>query len=105
LISTDVINEIYKPQIIKRPTEKKEFAYQSYGLGWFIDYYRNNLMIHHGGSSLGCQSLISFMPKEEMGVVVLCNKLCTLTEAISYSIYDKLLDLEPINWNLRKKVF
>lgn len=85
-------------QIFSQP----EMPHLMYGLGWMVQPYRGHELIHHGGNIDGFSALVSFMPREEIGVVVLANKNGTLmTNALTFSTYDRLLGLEPKDWNGR----
>jgi CubicO group peptidase (beta-lactamase class C family) len=53
---------------------------QDYGMGWNIQPYLGHHLNHVGGWIEGFVSWISFMPFEDIGVVVLCNMSdCELT--------------------------
>lgn len=45
----------------------------SYGLGWFVDSYKGQPVIHHGGNTLGFTSDLAFLPEAELGIVTLTN--------------------------------
>ncbi len=72
----------------------------SYGLGWFINPYHNQVMLHHGGNIDGFAALVSFMPGINAGVVVLTNLDHTsLPHVIVHSLYDRLLGAEGKDWS------
>jgi CubicO group peptidase (beta-lactamase class C family) len=80
----------------------KELSHPTYGMGWFVQNYRGNMLIHHGGNIDGFSALVSFMPDIEAGIVILTNKNGTLlTMATAFHIYDKLRGLKKIDWNGR----
>ncbi|MDI6849626.1 MAG: serine hydrolase [Candidatus Saccharicenans sp.] len=71
----------------------------SYALGWFIDHYRGHQRIHHGGNIDGFSALVSMLPREGFGFVVLTNRNATgLPELLVRTLTDKLLGLEPVDW-------
>lgn len=85
-----------------RSRKSAEILCQSYGMGWFIDAYRGHLHIHHGGVLYGFTSLVSFLPDDRIGLVVLANLNGTaLTEILEGYVYDRLMGLDPIDWNQR----
>lgn len=45
----------------------------SYGLGWFVDNYKEVPVIHHGGNTHGFTAEVAFMPRANIGIVVLSN--------------------------------
>ncbi len=110
VISKESLRSIHAPQfvvgdtMIAKLTRFKELSHPVYGMGWFIQNYRGNTMVHHGGNIDGFSALISFMPDIESGIVVLTNKNSTLFPlAISLHIYDKLRGKKEIDWNSRLK--
>jgi CubicO group peptidase (beta-lactamase class C family) len=50
-----------------------ETSHGSYGLGWFIESYNGETIIHHGGAIDGSLGVVGFMPKYKLGVVVQTN--------------------------------
>lgn len=59
-------------------------------------------MIHHSGGIDGFSCLTSFMPEDNVGMVVLTNLNNTpLPPVLTYNAYDRLLGLDPIAWNDR----
>lgn len=107
LISENSISQMHSPQIPCNifPWNFDEVQFSSYGLGWFIDSYRGKKQVSHAGGIDGFSSYISFLPDENMGIVILSNSNegFFLLPA-SYSIYDKLLGYKNGKWNRRMKV-
>ncbi len=103
IISSDSLKEIHSPQItVPLPIKYKEFHYTSYGMGWFVTSYRGHLLLYHSGGIDGFISWVSFMPNDNIGVVIFTNNDCNpLPTVIGYNAYDRLLGLEPIPWNNR----
>jgi len=61
-------------------------------------------MVWHNGGIDGFYALLSMLPDENLGVVILTNRLGhPLAEIVAYNIYDRLLGLDPIDWNGRLK--
>ena len=70
-----------------------------YGLGWFIDSYRGHSRVHHGGNIDGFSALVSMLPQDGVGFVVLTNKNGTpLPELLVRHASDLVLGLESIDW-------
>ncbi|UCE19600.1 MAG: serine hydrolase [Gemmatimonadota bacterium] len=103
LVNSQTLAVTQIPHIpIQRPMRYEEKFYQSYGLGWFVDNYRGYVHIHHGGVLYGFSSLVSFLPNEGFGLVILANLNFTpLTTILEGYVYDRLLGLEPADWNQR----
>ncbi len=105
IISQRNLNYIQSPHIVvPSRLRHKEFSHVSYGIGWFIDHYRGQLHVHHGGVLYGFSSQVSTLPQEKLGVVVLANLNGTkATYIIERYVYDLLTGKEPTNWNKRYK--
>jgi CubicO group peptidase (beta-lactamase class C family) len=70
-----------------------------YGLGWFVDTYRGHSRVHHGGNIDGFSALVSLLPKDRVGFVILTNKNGTpLPELLVRQATDLILGLEPKDW-------
>jgi hypothetical protein len=82
--------------------EFKELSESTYGLGWFVQYYRGRKIVHHGGNIDGFSAFVSFLPDEKFGVVTLTNLDGNMaTMAVTLNIYDRLLGLDQIDWRER----
>ena len=76
-----------------------ELGETSYGMGLFIETYRGHKHVNHGGNLDGFSAQLSFLPADGIGVVVLTNLDGTpLRDLVPYSVYDRLLGLESIDW-------
>jgi CubicO group peptidase (beta-lactamase class C family) len=70
-----------------------------YGMGWFVDTYRGHRRVHHGGNIDGFSALVSMLPRDGLGVVVLVNKNgSALTELLVRHAYDLVLEAGPKDW-------
>jgi CubicO group peptidase (beta-lactamase class C family) len=108
IISETVMNQVHSPQmVIQDPAFQAiesfpEMFYHSYGMGWAITSYRGHTMLHHNGNIDGFESLVSFMPRDNIGLVVLTNINGTaLDYVVMFNIYDRLLGLDQVGWNQR----
>ncbi len=85
--------------VMNEAIEWPEIGATQYGMGWFLTHYRGRQLVHHGGNLRGFSTLVSFLPREKIGVVFLSNVGASpLRSPLSYSIYDLLLDVSPIDW-------
>lgn len=73
----------------------------AYGLGWFLIEHQGRLMANHGGNIDGNTAFVSFMPEENLGVVILSNmnRANGFIAALNYEIYDRLLGADQKDWN------
>jgi CubicO group peptidase (beta-lactamase class C family) len=106
IISEANLNQIQSPQIFTETSlsKYKEILIASYGMGWVIQPYRENIVISHGGNIDGFTALTTFMPQNNIGIVILTNINSTpITEIIAFNVYDRLLGLDEVVWNQRAK--
>ena len=69
---------------------------ESYGLGWYVGSYGGKRLVHELGGSVGARSHVSFMPNENVGVVVLLNLggvQGLFADAVACDVYERLLKL------------
>lgn len=67
------------------------YTRQSYGLGWQIGRYGDDVLIHHFGNFAGSRAHVSFMPARRLGVVVMVNEDVLaggLADLIANYVYD-----------------
>ena len=71
----------------------------SYGLAWVATAYRGHNLVWHNGGVDGFYALLSMLPDDHMGVVILTNLPNGQTpEVLAYNVYDRLLGLDPMPW-------
>jgi len=110
VVSEASMTQIQSPQMVVQDpiflllSNFPETYYPSYGLGWFLTSYRGHTLLHHGGNIDGFSAMVSFMPRDNMGLVVLSNLNGTfLPYAVMFNIYDRLLGLDQKPWAQRFK--
>jgi CubicO group peptidase (beta-lactamase class C family) len=101
-ISEGQVRLMHTPHMFINKGQHPELPYSSYGLGWFVEPYRGHDMIHHGGNIDGFSSMLSLMPGDGIGVVVLTNMDGTpVRDMIPYNIFDRFIDGKAVPWNTR----
>lgn len=111
LIAEAQLAQMHRPQmvILDMPgldlvLNQPEFGTMDYGLGWFIQRYRGQRWVHHGGSIDGFSAFVSLLPDADTGVVVLTNLGGSLAGMLlAVHVHDCVLDLPPIDWTARLK--
>jgi len=111
LVAEEHLLETRSPQMVIRaePAEKavlqlSETAQQTYGMGWTLWDYRRHSLHTHGGAIDGFRSTLALVPRHGIGIVVLVNGAPTNGHAsIRNHILDRLLGLEPRDWNALHK--
>lgn len=104
VISVGDLRQMISPQMVIASAEvDPEIGYNHYGMGLFVTTYRGHRFVHHGGNLDGFSLLISFLPDDHAGSVVLLNlEGSSLREVLAYAINDQLLGLDPVDWNQRE---
>ena len=105
IVSAAQLAETHKPQMVgETPFVFPENPTVLYGLGWFVQPYRGHARIHHGGNIDGFSAMVSLMPDENAGAVILTNlNGSPLAMILADAIHDRLLELEPVDWSARFK--
>lgn len=105
IVSEAALAEIHSPQaVMPSPIQYDEVLYPSYGMGWAIVPYRGHLLLEHGGGIDGFIAMVAFLPRDNVGVVILSNSGSTpLPSIVLYNIIDRMMGLSPIDWSKRLK--
>jgi CubicO group peptidase (beta-lactamase class C family) len=76
----------------------------AYAMGWVDTTYRGHHMVWHNGGIDGFYSLLTMLPEDKIGVVVLSNLIGNRAlEPVAYSAFDRLLGLSLDPWLDRYK--
>ncbi len=84
-------------------SDQPEVQRRHYALGWICETYRGHPLVTHNGAIDGFVVHVGFLRETGQGLIVLMNRdLATeALMAIAYSAYDRLLGLEPLDWEGR----
>lgn len=80
-----------------------ESFYSSYAMGWAVTSYRGRPSLSHGGGIDGFTSHVRFLPKDQLGVVVLTNSASPASGLIASNAVDRMLGLSEAPWAQRAK--
>jgi Domain of unknown function (DUF3471)/Beta-lactamase len=73
-----------------------------YDLGFQCTSYRGDRLVWHGGGWPGWNTQMTLLPDSGIGVAVFTNRSpSAVTEALTYSIIDRLRGREPVAWRER----
>ena len=100
LISPDVLREVHRQQVsAARPDAGPDgFVRDGYSLGWFTGSFNGHPMLEHGGGYLGTATVVSFLPRDQIGVAVLVNESRPgIPLMVASDVYAKLLDLPGVD--------
>lgn len=101
VVSADAVREMLEPQVeLPQAALGADFGAGSYGLGLVLGEYAGKRLAHHEGGVDGFVSLLSFLPDNDVGVVVLTNYSGDnpVPWVVTRSIYDALLGRERSDW-------
>lgn len=101
LVSEANLNLNHSPQVpMPGGAPSKEIGPRSYAMGWVISSYRGHPLWWHNGGIDGFYALLSLLPDQNLGVVILTNLLDDdpVPEIVQYHIYDHLLGLDSVDW-------
>jgi CubicO group peptidase (beta-lactamase class C family) len=103
LLDEGMWRELHRPQAEMPESDRPEVQQRSYALGWIHESYRGHPLVTHNGAIDGFVVHLGFLPETGQGLIVLMNRdLATeALMAIAYSAYDRLLGLEPLDWETR----
>ena len=104
IISEKALGEVHTPQIVAGGDLKyDELFYGGYAMGWGVTSYRGHPMLAHGGGIDGFTSAVRFLPKDQLGVVVLTNSSSPASGLIAFNAIDRMLGLSEAPWAQRAK--
>ena len=109
IFSEDMAKQMHSPQTIIKAGEFMppdfefgEIDFLNYGMGWFVECYRGHKLVHHGGTVNGFESLVGFLPNDDLAFTVLTNLDGNMApSALGYIICDLALGLGEIDWGKR----
>lgn len=97
------LREMHAPQTTMPDAPQRSqlpgLGHMSYALGWVSTSYRGHSLVWHNGGIDGFYALLSLLPDDHIGVVVLTNLAHGQTpEVLAYNVYDRLLGLDQAPW-------
>ncbi len=103
LVSKESFDEWLKPQMKISPDGK-----MSYGLGWFIQDWKDKKVVQHGGNIDGFNSMVAMIPEENLGFVMLTNvSASSLGNELMQIVWSGILEdikSEPLTEQDKKEV-
>jgi CubicO group peptidase (beta-lactamase class C family) len=92
LIAPATLAEMHTGQIVSG-SGGGSFKFTEYGLGWGLQEYRGQKIVHHTGGIDGMHSLVGMIPDRKLGVIVLTNTYPNrVTSAIELRVFDAFMD-------------
>jgi CubicO group peptidase (beta-lactamase class C family) len=105
LVGEGMWQELHRPQVEMPAPDEPEVQHRDYALGWIHESYRGHTLVVHNGSIDGFTVHMGFLPETGQGLILLMNRdfATEALMALAYSAYDRLLGLEPLDWEARLK--
>ena len=109
LISSAQVEEMHSPHTIIRQDAAFRMMFPGvnffeYGMGWFLQDYRGKKVVHHGGNIDGMSALVTMIPEDNFGMVILTNMNgSTLPSVLMYKTFDLHLKAPPKDWNVDRR--
>jgi CubicO group peptidase (beta-lactamase class C family) len=105
LLGEGLWRELHRPQAEMPAQVHPEVQHLYYALGWIHESYRGHPLVVHDGSIDGFTVYLGFLPETGQGLIILMNRdrATAALFALAYSAYDRLLGLEPVDWEGRLK--
>lgn len=104
LLSETNARQMQMPQMaIQSGIRYDELGHNAYGMAFIVTTYRGHKVVQHGGGIDGFISLLSFMPRDRIGLIILTNLSGNnpVPAIVSRGVYDRVLGLEPVDWAAR----
>jgi CubicO group peptidase (beta-lactamase class C family) len=103
IIAPQAAAELYHPQVVTTRSWPDWMApvrphVINYGLGWFLQEYCGRKVVYHSGGVDGMRSLLTLLPEENLGIVVLTNQEARLTYPVTYTIVDSYLGNPAVDY-------
>jgi CubicO group peptidase (beta-lactamase class C family) len=105
LVSTAALDETRRPQTIIPVGGGTEALFPSthfmnYGMGWLLYDYRGHVAVEHTGGIDGFRSLVTMLPDDDFGFVLLTNEGSTVVyDAIRSWLFDRQLGAPMRDWS------
>jgi CubicO group peptidase (beta-lactamase class C family) len=103
LLGESMWRELHRPQAEMPAPDVPEVQHAYYALGWIHESYRGHPLLVHNGAIDGFTVHLGFLPETGQAIVLVMNRdhATEAATALAYSAYDRLLGLEPVDWERR----
>lgn len=99
-----LLNTLHAPEVAtpvemhSAPWRRARLDDASYALGWRVFDYEGETMIFHAGAVEGYRTMIGFLPKYRVGMVMMWNSADPLPAGLLPMVFDSLLGLPHVDW-------
>jgi beta-lactamase class C len=104
VLTPAMLASIHQPQVLTpgelrgSPWRRERLNSAAYAMGFRVFDYAGHTMVFHGGAVQGYRGLIAFLPKEDVGLVVLWNSESAAPSGLLPSFMDRVLNIPTKDW-------
>ena len=104
VLTPAMLASIHQPQVSTpgelrgSPWRRERLNNAWYAMGFRVFDYQGHTMVFHGGAVQGYRGLIAFLPKEDVGLVVLWNSESAAPSGLLPSFMDRVLNIPTKDW-------
>lgn len=99
LLATLHTPEVSTPvELRSAPWRRARLQDASYALGWRVFDYEGDTLIFHAGAVEGYRTMIGFMPRYHVGLVMMWNSSGPEPAGLLPMVFDSLLGLPHVDW-------
>lgn len=104
VLPASLLNTLHAPEVStpvemhSAPWRRARLEDASYALGWRVFDYEGETMIFHAGAVEGYRTMIGFLPRQHVGLVMMWNSADPLPAGLLPMVFDSLLGLPHVDW-------
>ncbi|MDR2958529.1 MAG: serine hydrolase, partial [Stenotrophomonas sp.] len=104
VLSPALLTTLHTPEVTtpvemhSAPWRRARLEDASYALGWRVFDYEGETMVFHAGAVEGYRTMIGFLPKYHVGMVMMWNSADPLPAGLLPMVFDSLLGLPHVDW-------
>ena len=104
VLAPALLNTLHTPEVSTpielrgSPWRRARLEDASYALGWRVFDYQGETMIFHAGAVEGYRTMIGFLPRQHVGLVMMWNSADPLPAGLLPMVFDSLLGLPHVDW-------
>ena len=108
ILPANYVTEAINSQMVVGPSapddEFPDIHFANYGYGWFLQSYKGDYRVEHGGNIDGFSASVAFFPSDGIGIIVLANQNgSAVPSLVRNTIADRMIGAERTDWVKRYK--
>ena len=96
LLSEIQYNFLHRPATLIGLDDSKAMFYCQ---GWIYDQRKDYKVFWHNGGTIGCKTMVAYLPDDNLGIVVLSNLVTELPDSLAYVLFDLYKGLELTDYS------